>query len=204
MSSRTICPHCGSDKTATILYGMPAPDGMDRAERGEIVLGGCVVSDDDPQLACRDCGSLWSGLQDGTKTEISKKFAEYFAHWKIELPPGAEDAADRGTIFKAGWTINYLFGCDREKYVEFYATHRMTNDRRHRIYESGWVDDVDGIQEMYMYDSKVPGSEEEAKKRYIHHNQRVDEELRQLRLYPEGDINAYLRTNDVPPPRTGR
>ena len=56
--------------------------------------------------------------------------------WKIELPPGAEDTGDRGTIFKAGWTINYLFGHDGEKYIEFYATHRMTNDRRHRIYDS--------------------------------------------------------------------
>jgi hypothetical protein len=90
--------------------------------------------------------------------------------WKIELPPGAEDTGDRGTIFKAGWTINYLFGHDGEKYIEFYATHRMTNDRRHRIYESGRVVDLDAIQEIYMYDSKIPGSEEEAKRRYMEHN----------------------------------
>lgn len=199
MSSATICPHCGSGKTATILYGMPAPEAMEQAERGEIVLAGCVVSGIDPQLACRDCGSLWSSSQDASATEISKRFAEYFANWNIELPPGAEKAGDRGTIFKAGWTINYLFGSDGEKYLEFYATHRMTNDRRHRIYESGRMDDLDAIQEMYMYDSKVPGSEEEAKRRYMEHNQRVAEELRQLGLYPEGDINAYLRTNDVPP-----
>lgn len=198
MTSRNACPHCGSSKTATILYGMPAPEAMEGAERGEVVLAGCVVSGDDPQLACRDCGSLWSSSQDGTTTEISKKFAEYFANWKIELPPGAEAAGDRGTIFKAGWTINYLFGTEGEKYLEFYATHRMTNDRRHRIYESGRLESPDAIQEMYIYDPKFPGSEEEAKRRYMERNQRVAEELRQLGLYPEGDINAYLRTNDVP------
>lgn len=137
-------------------------------------------------------------------SEISKKFAEFFADWKIELPQGAEDAADRGSIFKAGWTINYLFGTDGERYMEFYVTHRMTSDRRYRIYESGRVEELDAIQEMYMYDSKVPGSEQEAKKRYMEHNQRVADELQQLGIYPDGDINAYLRTNDVPPPESGR
>jgi hypothetical protein len=28
----------------------------------------------------------------------------------------------------------------------------------------------------------------------------VAQELRQLGLYPEGDINAYLRTDDAPKP----
>jgi hypothetical protein len=51
---------------------------------------------------------------------------------------------------------------------------------------------------MHMYDPKVPGSEEESRKRYLEHNQRVAQELRRLRLFPEGDINAFLRTNDVP------
>lgn len=202
MTAESICPHCGSDKTAAILYGMPAPEAVEQAQRGEIVLAGCVVSDHDPERACRECASLWSSSQDGTTTDISKKFAEYFANWSIELPPGAEDAKDRGTIFKAGWTINYLFGQDSENYIEFYATHRMTSDRRHRIYELGRVESLDAIQEMYMYDSKVPGSEEESKRRYLEHNQHVAQELRELRLYPEGDINVFLRTNDVPPPRS--
>jgi hypothetical protein len=32
------------------------------------------------------------------------------------------------------------------------------------------VVDLDAIQEIYMYDSKIPGSEEEAKRRYMEHN----------------------------------
>lgn len=74
----------------------------------------------------------------------------------------------------------------------------MTNDRRHRIYESGRVESREAIQEIYMYDPKVPGSKEESHERYLEHNRRVSDELRHLGLYPEGDVNAYLRTNEVP------
>ena len=49
-----------------------------------------------------------------------------------------------------------------------------------------------------LYDSKLPGSEEEAKRRYLEHNQRVAEELRQLNLYPEGDINAFSSNQRCP------
>lgn len=195
-----ICPHCGVDAVIPILYGMPTPSAMEAAERGEKLLAGCLVEGDDPQLACRHCASLWTAEHNHSTTRISQEFANYFSDDKIELPPGAEAAEARGTIHKAGWTINYRFGHDQERYLEFYATHRMTNDRRHRIYGSGRIEDLDAIREGYMYDPKVPGSEEEAKRSYLDHNQRMASELRSLGLYPEGDLNAYLRTNHVPSP----
>jgi hypothetical protein len=77
--------------------------------------------------------------------------------------------------------------------MEFYATHRMTDDRRLRIYASGKTEQRDAIRSFMFV-----GKEDE----YREHNRRVVDELRSLLLYPEGDINAYLRTNDVPPPRT--
>ena len=49
-----VCPACGG-KLVPILYGLPSPDGFQAAERGEFVLGGCIVSGDDPQLACAGC-----------------------------------------------------------------------------------------------------------------------------------------------------
>ncbi len=52
------CPKCGSACIASYLYGMPAVD--EKLEReldaGRIVLGGCCVSEDDPQWQCADCG----------------------------------------------------------------------------------------------------------------------------------------------------
>lgn len=50
------CPHCGyKESVVRIIYGYPMPELMDRAERGEVKLGGCVVSENDPQWYCKKC-----------------------------------------------------------------------------------------------------------------------------------------------------
>lgn len=41
------CPKCDSVNVARIEYGLPGPDMAKKAGRGEIVLGGCCVTDDD-------------------------------------------------------------------------------------------------------------------------------------------------------------
>ena len=50
------CPKCGSLDVVPILYGYPMPETMEAAERGEIELGGCCVSGDDPRKHCKACG----------------------------------------------------------------------------------------------------------------------------------------------------
>ena len=131
---------------------------------------------------------------------IAQTFAESFATWDIALPEGAVERGEPGLIRKAGWTIRYIFGADEEgSYLEYYATHRMTNDTRIRIYGSGRTKALDAIWELYMWDPKVPGDEERAQQEYHDHNRRIAEELKELGLYPEGDINAYLRTEGSPP-----
>ena len=52
------CPECGG-KGLEIVYGLPAPELFERAERGEVVLGGCCVSSFDPRWQCADCGKTW-------------------------------------------------------------------------------------------------------------------------------------------------
>ena len=55
------CPKCGSDDVATILWGLPIEDPeLDKAlEEKKIVLGGCVVSKNDPYWECNDCFNRW-------------------------------------------------------------------------------------------------------------------------------------------------
>ena len=48
------CPKCGKD-LLPIAYGVPGPGMMDADRRGEIALGGCVVSDNDPEWRCSAC-----------------------------------------------------------------------------------------------------------------------------------------------------
>lgn len=199
------CPHCGSKAAVQIVYGLPGPELFERAKRGEVILAGCIVGTNDPTWGCLECGSEWGQSGKPEPSAIRERFAEYFATWDIKLPRGAVASGKRGLVRKAGWTIRYIVGeGNRGVYLEFYASHRMTNDRRRRIYASGHVEDKDAIWEIYGWDPKVPGSDQEAKRRYFEHNRRVSEELRELGLYPEGNINAYLRTHDVPMPKERR
>ena len=48
------CPRCGGP-LRPIAYGFPGPEMFEAAERGEIVLGGCVVFDDQPRSTCVRC-----------------------------------------------------------------------------------------------------------------------------------------------------
>ena len=50
------CPKCGqADAVISIVYGYPASEAEQAAERGEIALAGCVVGDIDPKYTCRRC-----------------------------------------------------------------------------------------------------------------------------------------------------
>ena len=50
------CPKCGqADAVISIVYGYPASEAEQAAERGEVALGGCVVGDIDPRCTCRRC-----------------------------------------------------------------------------------------------------------------------------------------------------
>jgi hypothetical protein len=44
------CPDCGSQRIASILYGLPGmtPELECAMREGRVVLGGCAVSDEDP------------------------------------------------------------------------------------------------------------------------------------------------------------
>ena len=60
------CPTCKVGKLIPIVYGMPGRELMEQSGRGEIELGGCVVSSEvfdpergfisgDPELYCPKC-----------------------------------------------------------------------------------------------------------------------------------------------------
>lgn len=52
----STCSRCGGS-AVPIAYGYPGPEMMEAAERGEIVLGGCMVSEGQPTRRCGDCGA---------------------------------------------------------------------------------------------------------------------------------------------------
>lgn len=56
------CPNCRSRTGVPVQYGLPTLQAADAAARGEVVLGGCVLGDDDPPRCCTTCrAALWPG-----------------------------------------------------------------------------------------------------------------------------------------------
>lgn len=74
MSDDVICPECGSSDIAEILWGLPAfSDELEaEIEAGHVFLGGCIVSDFDPDWRCNACGCEFG------------RNPEAYANWKEE------------------------------------------------------------------------------------------------------------------------
>jgi transposase-like protein len=54
------CPRChSSEQVVPIIYGYPSEELFEAADRGEVKLGGCVVTGDDPQWFCKSCDYSW-------------------------------------------------------------------------------------------------------------------------------------------------
>ena len=57
MPQLKICPNCNSPSLAKIFYGMPNSDDEFNKdiEENKIVLGGSIISDNDPDYKCLVC-----------------------------------------------------------------------------------------------------------------------------------------------------
>lgn len=52
------CPACGSSKVADVIYGYLdySDELQSQLDQGKIILGGCCVTNDDPEWQCSECG----------------------------------------------------------------------------------------------------------------------------------------------------
>lgn len=66
------CPQCNSSSIAKILWGYPADmDSLKESlEKKEIVLGGCIVTENDPKYECNECNYQWNETK--TKNNLDK------------------------------------------------------------------------------------------------------------------------------------
>ena len=105
--------------------------------------------------------------------KIKQVFDEEFGSWDIALPEDDLTARRGGAIHKAGWSINYRFGVEGgAEYIEYFATHRMTNDTLNRIYENGSRELVGYCQVFYV------AGDPEAERNYYAHNRKFYEEVK--------------------------
>lgn len=58
MRERRSCPTCEEGSLRRIIYGLVAGGELqEKADRGEVVLGGCQVGENSPDWECPHCGA---------------------------------------------------------------------------------------------------------------------------------------------------
>lgn len=56
---RANCPSCGKTNGVQLIWGMPDEDDLTLAQKGEVELGGCVITDMGVDRHCRSCSHQW-------------------------------------------------------------------------------------------------------------------------------------------------
>jgi hypothetical protein len=73
-------------------------------------------------------------LEESALDGIATQFKNYFLKWEIAIPPTSVVFGGAGKLYQKGWSIRYLISRDLDgPYLDFYACHRMTNDRHVRL-----------------------------------------------------------------------
>lgn len=87
--------------------------------------------------------------------KIKQLFDQKFERWEISLPEEDLRQRRRGFIMKNGCIITYKFGSENNRnYMDYFLSHRMTNDRLTRIYEDGETRLIASCWDMYPLDAE--------------------------------------------------
>ena len=139
--------------------------------------------------------------------KVETIFNEDFSHWNISLPRENLQQRKRGKINKAGWAIWYLFGSDEKgEYLDYYSSHRMTNDSHVRIYFDGTSHYLPSIESMRLC-SKDPEEDSKLGAEFHRKNENVARMLEEKGFGLSGDepggvqIQRYVILNNPPKPK---
>lgn len=117
---------------------------------------------------------------------IVESFNAYFENFDVRI--GADDVVvgSRKTIRKDGWAITFRIDADDagRPSLEFYATHRMTNDRHVAIAADGQLLHLDAISEILIL------SKPDAAQEFADRNETIEKQLRSRGLYPHGPVEG--------------
>ena len=139
------------------------------------------------------------------REKLRQRFNRAFAHWEIELPVDAMSPGVVWHIVQGGWTIWTSFDIgagDGREHLDYYAVHRMTNDRHVRLYADGEEEGLPAMAEGYVVRQGATETErEEARRKYFAHNQAVEKLLVEKgfvmtdQAHPSARLNRHLQTH---------
>ncbi len=132
---------------------------------------------------------------------IEREFNRDFANWDICLPSGATASREAGRIVKNGWTVWYAFGSDEGiEYLDYYASHRMTNDRHVRLYADGRTEGLEAISEFHVV-PEDPNEAAQAQADFYARNREVRRMLDEKGFTLEGVVHPSVAINHYLPNR---
>lgn len=104
---------------------------------------------------------------------IRRAFEQKYAAWGLRLPD-----QERGALLEQGWTIHFHYGDEGgQPCLEYFASHRMTNDTLNCIHADGHEELLGYCQEFYVADDK------QAEQAYYAHNQAFYDMVKRLGLW---------------------
>ena len=133
------CTSCLSkDSVIPIVYGLPGPELMNKSN---VVLGGCIVTDSDPDWKCDNCGNFW-----GANTYNDKKFG--FSELKRYLVNGSFIFRGNNNLrevcnaskHSAGVYVVYAINGSKSKLVYIGISGKVLNDGSIKIRKGGIFD----------------------------------------------------------------
>lgn len=77
------CPDCGG-RLIPILWGYPGPEMLEKANRGEVFLGGCVLPMNNPDYHCTGCGHEFHLGHEGIHIECDDVKLRDYTESKID------------------------------------------------------------------------------------------------------------------------
>jgi hypothetical protein len=107
-----------------------------------------------------------------------------------------------GHLVQEGWAIWFRFGSDEDgEYLDYYAAHRMTNDRHVRLRDSGTEEDLPALSTIRLV-STDPAEDARLLGEHLAENRRTEQLLSEKGFvltgaepFPVAE-NRYLASND--------
>ena len=138
------------------------------------------------------------------REQLRQRFDRNFAHWGIELPVDAMSPGKVWLIVQRGWTIWTRFEINAEdgrEHLDYYAMHRMTDDRHGRLYADGEKEDLPAMAGSYATSPDATKAEQEAvRAKFFADNQAVEKLLEEKgfvmtdQAHGSAQINRFFQT----------
>jgi hypothetical protein len=123
---------------------------------------------------------------------VADMFRKRFAAWGLALPEADIGSRQPGYLPEAGWLVQYTFGRNRGgEYLDYYASHRMTDDEHVRLYDSGRIQYLATIRSAF-FTSLDLGEAHQLELAYLRRNRRVARQL-VVKGFNKFTLNGLLR-----------